>query len=209
MAAAATATLLPLVASAYDAPGGRVHVSGVTWEQYQALRLACDERPSVRLTYRERELDILVPSEKHELIKKMLARLLETYAVECGADLNGYGSTTFFNRAKARGLEPDECYVLGTTLVEVPDLAIEVALTSGGIDKLDVYAGLAIPEVWIWRDDALEVWCLSASGTGYDRCARSMLLPKLDLDLLLRFVALPNQSAAVRAYRDALRASPQ
>ena len=209
-AAATSATAAPDPRSVDE----RIRVSGVTWEQYETLRSAFDEFPAVRLTYREGELDILVTSPKHELLKKTLARLLETYAVDCGVDLTGYGSTTFRKRARERGLEPDECYVLGRMLPdvssfgEVPDLAIEVALTSGGIDKLDVYAGLAIPEVWIWRDDALEVWCLSASGTAYDRCARSVLLPTLDLDLLLRFVAWPNQTAAVRAYRDALRANP-
>ena len=45
-----------------------------------------------------------------------------------------------------RGVEPDECYCLGT-LAEIPDIAIEIALTSGGIDKLEVYRGLQVPEV--------------------------------------------------------------
>jgi Uma2 family endonuclease len=190
-----------------DAPDQRVQVSGVTWEQYEALRLAFDELPAVRLTYREGELDIMVTSPAHERIKTMLARLLETYAVECGVDLNGYGSTTFRKRARERGLEPDECYVLGSPLAEIPDLAIEVALPSGGIDKLDVYAGLAIPEVWIWRDDALEVWHLADGADAYDRRPRSALLPDLDLDALVRFVPWPNQTAAIRAYRETLTAT--
>jgi Uma2 family endonuclease len=182
----------------------RIRVSGVTWEKYEALRLAFDELPAVRLTYCDGELDIMVTSPKHERIKTMLARLIEIYAVDRGVDLNGYGSTTFRKRARERGLEPDECYVLGTPLVEVPDLAIEVVLTSGGIDKLDVYGALAIPEVWLWRDDALEVWRLSAAGDRYDRHPRSVLLPDLDLAALTRFVSWPNQTAAVRAYRETL-----
>jgi Uma2 family endonuclease len=128
-----------------------------------------DERPAVRLTFCEGELDVMVTSAEHERIKILLGRLLEMYAVERGVDLNGYGSTTFRKRAKQRGLEPDECYVLGTTLVEVPDLAIAIALTSGYVDKLDVYAGLAIPEVWFWRDGRIEVWRLAPGGGSYDR----------------------------------------
>ncbi len=200
MAAAATPQPPP---SPPDALDQRVHVSGVTWPHYEALRLAFDDFPAVRLTYREGELEIMVTSPKHERIKKMLARLVEIYALERNVPLNGYGSTTFRKRASERGLEPDECYVLGTPLVEVPDLAIEVALTSGGIDKLDVYAGLAIPEVWLWRNESIEVWRLSPSSE-YDRRPRSVLLPDLDLDTLARFVSFPDQTAAVRAFRDTL-----
>jgi Uma2 family endonuclease len=201
MAAAAPSPLPP---SPPDAPDQRVHVSGVTWPQYEALRSAFDEFPAVRLTYREGELEIVVTSPEHERIKTMLARLVEIYAAERSVPLNGYGSTTFRKRARERGLEPDECYVLGTPLVEFPDLAIEVALTSGGIDKLDVYAGLSIPEVWLWKNESLEVWRLAPTGDTYDRHPRSLLLPDLDLDTLARFVSWPNQTAAVRAFRDTL-----
>jgi Uma2 family endonuclease len=148
---------------------------------------------------------------EHERIKTMVGRLLETYALECGVDLNGYGNTTFRDRLAERGLEPDECYVIGTPLIEVPDLAIEVALTSGGIDKLKVYAGLRVREVWLWRQEGLEVWHLTtgrASGAAYERHARSVLLPPIDLELLSRFVGWPNQTAAVRAYREALSQAP-
>jgi Uma2 family endonuclease len=200
----AAAPIPPLPWSLRDAADQRVRVSGVTWGQYETLRSAFDDLPAVRLTYCEGELDIMVTSPEHERIKKMLARLVEIYAVERGVDLNGYGSTTFRKRARERGLEPDECYVLGTPLVEVPDLAIEVALTSGGLDKLDVYAGLAIPEVWLWREGAVEVWRLASTGGAYDRHPRSVLLPDLDLDALARFVAWPSQTAAVRAFRDTL-----
>jgi len=201
----AAATSPPLPTSPSRAMDQRVRVSGVTWEQYEALRVGFDELPAVRLTYCEGELDIVVTSPEHERIKTMLARLLEIYAVERGVDLNGYGSTTFRKRARERGLEPDECYVLGSPLGEIPDLAIEVALTSGGIDKLDVYAGLAIPEVWIWLDGALEVWRLTAlSGGAYERRERSVLLPDLDLEALAPFLSWPNQTAAVRAFRETL-----
>jgi Uma2 family endonuclease len=57
---------------------------------------------------------------------------------------------TFRKPAKERGLEPDECYVL-QTLRDVPDIAIEVAYRHGVIDKLHVYAGLGVKEVWLWE----------------------------------------------------------
>jgi Uma2 family endonuclease len=107
--------------------------------------------PGLRLIDLEGTLEIFTPSREHEMITKVLARLLERYTEEVDIPLHSYGSTTFRQEAKARGLEPDECYCVGA-LKELPDFALEVNLTSGGVDKLAVYQGLNIPEGLIWQD---------------------------------------------------------
>ncbi|MBI2893948.1 MAG: Uma2 family endonuclease [Deltaproteobacteria bacterium] len=184
-------------------PSGRVILHGVPWERYDALvQLLGDEYPGLRLTYLEGTLEIMTTSPEHERWKKTIARLIEMWAIERDVKLNGYGAATFRNRAKERGLEPDECYVLGE-LVDVPDVAIEVVRTHGGIDKLEVYAGLGVPEVWFWEDGSLVVYRLA--GQTYERQERSSILPELDLPQLASFVTIPDQTDAVRAYRDALR----
>jgi len=186
-----------------DAPGGPVVLNGVTWEHYEAmLALLGDGQPALRMTYREGTLEIMTTSPYHERLKKMIARLLEMWAVERNVPLTGYGAATFRKQAMERGLEPDECYVLGE-LVDVPDIAIEVVYKHV-IDKLDVYAGLGVPEVWIWGEGALVVHRLV--GSGYQISERSGLLPGLDLAELASFVQRDlSQTEVVRAYRDALR----
>mgnify|MGYP000181251183 CR=1 FL=1 len=179
----------------------RFLLSGITWEQYETLRDLL-EQPGLRMTYLEGWLELFMPSEKHENIKTTLARLLEQYAIEKNIRLYGYGSSTYRKEAKQRGLEPDECYYLDTKK-EVPDIAIEVVVTSGLIDKLAVYQGLGVAEVWIWQDDQLEIHHLRQSG--YEQLATSELLPNLDLALLTRCVAIADQHDAVIAFRDALR----
>jgi hypothetical protein len=72
-------------------------------------------------------------------------------------------------------------------------------------DKLEVYRGLELPEVWIWKADRPTVWRLGKGGR-YHPVKRSRLLPDLDVEQLLSFVRPDDQTAAVRAYRDALRA---
>jgi Uma2 family endonuclease len=185
------------------APGEqRLILSGVTWEQYEALGTIFAERSGLRMTYLEGELELMTQSAGHEGTKTTLARLLEIYALERDVTLNGYGSTTFEKRARERGLEPDECYCIGT-LKEVPDIAIEIIFSHGGIDKLEVYRGLGVPEVWLWQHEKLTVYQLV--GDGYRSAARSRFLPDLDLEQMLSFVRPDDQTAAVRAYRDALR----
>jgi Uma2 family endonuclease len=157
------------------------------------------------MAYFEGVLEIMSPSRRHEAIKKQLARLLETWALERDVPIHGYGSTTFRNAPRETGLEPDECYVVGRPMDESPDLAIEVALTSGGLPKLPLYERLGVKEVWFWVDESLRVFGLT--GGGYREVARSAVLPDLDVELLARFVRLDDQHAAVKAYRDALRSS--
>jgi len=186
------------------APGEqRFVLHGITWEQYETMRAATDHIPSLRMTYLEGALELMSPGDDHEWVKKCFARLLEMYAVERNVPLNGYGNTTFRKRAKQRGLEPDECYVLGPMVRGVPDIAIEVVFSHGAIDKLEVYRGLDVPEVWVWEGGVLTIWQLAADG--YHMAERSRFLPDLDLAQLLAFVRPDDQTGAAREYRDALR----
>ena len=88
----------------------------------------------------------------HEDAKTIIGRLIEVWAMEHDVDLRGFGGTTFRREAKERGLEPDECYKLGKLEEDgVPDIAVEVIVSSALVDKMAVYAGLGVPEVWEWR----------------------------------------------------------
>ena len=183
-------------------PEEKITLYNVTWEQYDTLvDLFMDQFPGLRMTFLEGTLEIMGTSSEHERLKKIIARLLEMYAVEKRITLNGYDNTTFRKEAKQRGLEPDECYCLGE-LREVPDIAIEIAITSSGIDKLSVYQGLGVTEVWFWQDNQFILYRLREEE--YEKIDRSEFLPNLDLVLLSQFVNYDNQTEAVIAYRDAL-----
>jgi Uma2 family endonuclease len=98
-------------------------------------------------------------------------------------------------------LEPDECYCVGE-VKEFPDFAIEVIVTSGNIDILDVYQGLGIPEVWFWENDQLSLYHLR--GEKYEPINRSEFLPNLDIDLLVHCANIPDQYDAVLEFRKAI-----
>src|SRR6185295_16941410 len=53
----------------------------------------------------------------------------------------------------------DESWCLGQEK-EFPDLVLEIALTSGGVNKLELYRRLQVPEVWFWRMNTLEMFAL-------------------------------------------------
>jgi len=201
MVAARVLEVPPLVSGEADQ---RVALSDVSWWQYEALLAIRGDRPGPRVTYLNGVLELMSPSRSHEALKKLIARLLEAYAEIAGLELEGYGSMTMRSAQRARGIEPDECYAIGGAK-ESPDLAIEVIWTSGGLDKLEVYKGLRVREVWLWQDQVLSVHVLR--GDEYATAERSAVLPDLDLRLLASFLDVETQTRALREYRAALRAT--
>jgi Uma2 family endonuclease len=175
----------------------RILINGVRWKDYVILREALDT-PGLRMTYCNGSLEIMSPSLAHERNKTAIARLVELYAFLRRLALNGYGSTTFRREAKQRGAEPDECYcVRGRQLDEgeFPDIVLEVIETVPLLDKLEVYRGFDVPEVWLFRDGAFELYRLA--GEGYQPITRSALLPELDFAMIAELAAFPDQQEAL------------
>jgi Uma2 family endonuclease len=193
-------------ADAAEAPPDdqRVILFDATWADYQRLLAIREESAVPRLTYLEGRLEIMTPPRFHEIEKSMIGRLVEAWCMEMGVEITPYGSWTLESKDVERGLEPDECYVLGDDDdPAIPDLAIEVIRTSGGLSKLEVYRKLGVPEVWLWRKRRFELFALREES--YEAIARSELLPSLDLGVLAEFLGLRPMTAAVRAYRRRLR----
>ncbi|WP_017712510.1 Uma2 family endonuclease [Prochlorothrix hollandica] len=184
-----------------------ITLHGVTWEQYDTLvELFIDQFPALRMTYLEGTLEIMTTSPEHERIKTIIGRLIEAFAEEFDLDLNGYGAATFRKQIAERALEPDECYCFGP-FQDVPDIAVEVVITSGTLKKLQVYQGLGVQEVWFWQQGNFEIYALLDGDRGYEAQPSSPLLPNLDFALLAQFVDNPQQTQAVKAYRRALQES--
>jgi Uma2 family endonuclease len=185
-------------------PDQRVILGGIDWWQFETFLAIKGDRAGVRVTYLEGQLEIMSPSRTHEMLKTMIARLLEAYADEKGLVFEGYGSLTMRNAPKLRGIEPDECYAVGAAK-ESPDLAVEVIWTHGGLDKLDVYRGLGVREVWIWKKESLKAYELR--GNAYVEIAQSVVIPGLTPSFIHEFLDCETQTEAVRKLRASLRPS--
>ena len=178
----------------------RMVLSGVSWKVYALLRDAIDT-PLLRMTYCEGDLELTSPSREHELKKKTTARLLEIHAFLLGLPLIGYGSTTFRREAKARGAEPDECYRVGSQMKdgEFPDIVLEIIETSPILDKLAVYDGFEVPEVWLFEQGVFAIHRRKVNG-GYAAIRRSRFFPELDFKVLARFAARMDQDVALQEF---------
>ena len=181
----------------------RVRLEGVRWQQYESLLSTFSEDfPALRLSYLCGTLEIRKNSPLHEELKKTIGMLIEIYFQETRTRFSAIGSATFREVTKQRGLEPDECYCIGERK-ELPDLAIEVVLSSGVVDKLAIYEGLGLAELWVWEAQKFTLYHLRPDG--YEQIATSELLPDCDIDLLAQHIRPQDQFDAVMDYRDKIR----
>jgi Uma2 family endonuclease len=196
-----TAQMLTL--SATPPAEQRLLLEGVSWQQYETLIATLgDDFPNLRLNYLEGTLEIMTTSPEHEELKKVIGMLLEAYFQETRTRFHALGSATFRKAMKLRGLEPDECYCLEQKK-EFPDLAIEIVITSGIVNKLEIYRGLGVTEIWQWQDGKFVIYHLRSDG--YEEIEQSELLPDLDVHLLANYVNPAEQFDAVMAYREVIR----
>lgn len=182
----------------------RIVVNDISWHEYESLLSIFKDRPLLRLSYLERNLEIMTNSPEHEMIKTLIGRLIEIYALEKEIDLYGCGSATYKKEAKLRGLEPDESYCFGSRK-ELPDIAIEVIITSGGIDKLKIYQGLNVPEVLFWQEGKFTLYRLINELEGYQKVEQSEFLPELNFNLLEQYINPEEEPKMVDAYRQLIK----
>jgi Uma2 family endonuclease len=182
----------------------RVVVAGVRWAHYRRIDQARGPDCGVpKLYWHDNQLEIMSTPLNHEELKCWIASLLGDFLLWFGIEYFPHGSATM-QKLKRAGAEPDDSWCFKTQKV-FPDLVLEVALTSGGLPKLEVYRHFAVPEVWLWRKDGLEVWTLKRDKASYDGPAkRSRLLPKLDIALLERCLSKRTCSEARRAFQKGL-----
>ena len=173
-----------------------------SWQEFVVLENLLASSGSFRITYLDGWIELMTVGEPHELIKKSLAILLEAYFIEMGIEFIPVGNATRRGEEKGTSFEPDESYYLGEKK-ENPDLAIEVILTSGSLEKLEKYRRFKIPEVWLWENNQLDVYALISSE--YRHVNYSQLLPDLDLDLLVRCVQMPSRLEAMNAFKAGMR----
>ncbi|NJN01753.1 MAG: Uma2 family endonuclease [Leptolyngbyaceae cyanobacterium RM1_1_2] len=178
-------------------------VNDVSWQAYEALLMKLADQTSLRVAYLDGVLEVVSPSRRHEGVKKRIATLLEIFFEVAEIEYFPLGSATLRNQGQRGGREPDESYCLGLEKA-IPDLAIEVILTSGGLERLAVYARLGVAEVWFWQLGEFSIFCLE--NEGYRQRDRSQLLSQLDLDVLKSHIDAPSSLTAVKAFREQVKA---
>ncbi|MBW4559031.1 MAG: Uma2 family endonuclease [Trichormus sp. ATA11-4-KO1] len=184
-----------------------VTLRGISWEQFKIISAQLENNREVRLTYLAGVMEIMSPvGDKHEYVKTTLGYLLEAYMRELGIRFYGRGGFTLEEPGYASGT-PDESYYIGSNK-ETPDIVIEVIVTSGTINRKELYKPSKVPEVWFWKSNRIQIFRLHQSGE-YEQVDRSEFFPDLDPTLLLRYLTMPDQYDAVQEFVQVIRNQQQ
>jgi Uma2 family endonuclease len=187
-------------------PEGRIEQPLITWEQFKLIQRGFADSRGIRLAYYDGVLEIVSTSVDHELIKTIIGALLELYFLEMEIEFFPMGQATQ-ERAEKVSLQPDESYSFGVSK-KIPDLAIEVILTSGNTEKLKKYYLLEVPEVWLWEDGVLDIYHLDIqSDRQYCKSSTSKFLPDLDIATLQRCILSASPLEALKTFRQSFRSS--
>ena len=187
-------------------PEGRIEQPLITWDQFKLIQRGFADSRGIRLAYYDGVLEIVSTSVDHELIKTIIGALLELYFLEMEIEFFPMGQATQ-ERAEKVSLQPDESYSFGVSK-KIPDLAIEVILTSGNTEKLKKYYLLEVPEVWLWEDGVLDIYHLDIqSDRQYCKSSTSKFLPNLDIATLQRCILSASPLEALKTFRQSFRSS--
>lgn len=177
---------------------GQERLTGLgDWETYLMMDRLCEKR-GMRVRFHRGIIEVKSLTFPHQSLKKNIRQFVATFCDIRDIDYNAWGSTT--QRVEGvMGGEPDDSFSFGAEMKAQPDLFIEVALSSGGIDKLEFWSELKAAEVWIWQNKRLHVFVLR--GDGYEPVSQSAVLPGIDLKLIEELAEMKPHSKAIREFQ--------
>jgi Uma2 family endonuclease len=152
-----------------------VSLQPVTWQTYQALLSDLGDHRSARLSYDRGTLEIKLPSKLHELVNRLLERIITTLTEELDLNVVSLGSPRFDQESADQGVEPDSCFYIQTAdRIDPmdaqppqdfpPNLVVEVDITSSSRSRLPIYQAMGVPEIWCYKRDSLTILRWDAAG---------------------------------------------
>jgi Uma2 family endonuclease len=207
------------MASVVSLPEQKVILENISWETYERLLAENQENSGTHFIYDNGRLEIMVVSYEHEILKDIIALLVNTIAEELVIDITGAGSTTFQREELAKGFEPDACFYiknadrvcgkkqLDLSVDPAPDLIIEVDITSPSLNRFPIFAAFGVTEVWHYRNGQVIFYRLETDD--YVETKESLAFSKVTSDVVTKFVELSQQvkrTAWLRQVREWVRA---
>ncbi len=165
----------------------KVVLHNISWALYQDLQAAKGDNSNPRFAYDQGALEITMLSHEHEQANRALADIFATLADVLEIDFSNAGSTTFDREDLEKALEPDTCFYVqqadvmrGKKRIDPltdppPELVIEVDVSSSSLNKLPIYAGLGVSEIWRWRLHGVSI--LRLEHGAYHQQQASVVLP--------------------------------
>lgn len=194
------------------APGSVVTVPDISWEQYEQLLINTGDTRCYRLTYDHGNLEIVMPSEAHEVLIRLMDWIISTLCEELALNLKTIGSTTLKAQALATSPEPDNGYYIQNEpqvrdrAVDLsqdppPDLVVEINISNADNNKKTIYQTLNVPEFWAYSGKTEQLSFYVLQNNQYQLVNTSPTFPILQPTTLQTFVEACKQQGELVAKR--------
>jgi Uma2 family endonuclease len=213
-----TVTLATPLSQIVLSPGSAMTVSGLSWQHYQLLLAELGDDRATRLAYSNGVLEIRMPSQLHEIINRLLSKIIFALAEELGLEIVDLGSTTWNREDLDKGIEPDSCFFIQNAhRVQglnpqippglPPDLAIEVDIASASDKKLAIYQALGVPELWVYSKGKVSILDLRQDqNQGVTHSLAFPAISSLQLQEWITFRETTSDLAVIKAVRQLCQA---
>jgi Uma2 family endonuclease len=193
------------------APNSAMIISGLTWKTYEALLQDLGDNRPTRIAYDQGVLEIRMSGEPHEMVNRLLAKIITMLAMELGMEANDFGSTTLNRETIDRAVEPDTCFYIQNAArgqgMETkaseslsPDLALEVDIASSSASKMSIYRAMEVPEIWLYRRNVLSIQWLQDGQ--YKDAVNSRAFPMVSVDQLNQWIELRKTETDLTVLRE-------
>jgi len=198
----------------------RIVINGVSWKEYEIFLKDFEDHAGWRLAYHGGKLEIMPPTPEHEEYGFSFHDFVRAYCDKFEIELEGRKSVTLRREFLEKGVEPDECYYIQSAQkiagkkipakdFPVPDVAVEVDVTTESLDKFPIYAALGVPELWIYDGKNLTFYELEDEN--YHQIPNSRAMPRLSSEKLAEFLKISRekgQTFALKSFRSWLNELP-
>lgn len=190
-------------------------LKNVSWREYECFLREFQDKAGWRLAYDTGALEFKPPLAEHEKPSRSVDRFVWSYCDFFDLTVESLDSTTYRRKLRKKGVEPDAYFyvqtaakIIGKTKqlkpesYPVPDVAVEIDVTHGSLDKFKIYAALKVPELWLKNGKNIVFYQLVAGK--YNQSETSLALPRLTSTVLSEFIKLSQtdgQTAALKAFR--------
>ncbi|MCP9496233.1 MAG: Uma2 family endonuclease [Pyrinomonadaceae bacterium MAG19_C2-C3] len=174
-------------------------MENISWEAYERILAEHPNSASLRFTYNDGWLELMILSVEHEEPNRILAAFIDIITAEMNIHIRRVGSNTFQREDLLKGFEPDSAFYLAANAKAVrgkkrldlatdppPDLIIEIDVTSPSLPRFPIFAAVGVPEVWRYKDGRVGIFALR--GEGYEETPHSLALPSVTGEVLTRFL---------------------
>ncbi|MEM8502936.1 MAG: Uma2 family endonuclease [Cyanobacteria bacterium P01_D01_bin.1] len=200
-----------------------IRLFNISWQTYKLMLSEMGNHRSTRIAYDQGVLTIKMPSKLHEIVNRLLARILTTLTEELELEVVSIGSTTLNRSDLQKGAEPDTgLYIQNADRLAglnpdlppnlPPDLVIEVDITSPSTQRMVIYKALGVPEVWRYtKRNSVVIYHLKMDDQmndqmgSYVESANSKAVPQLSADKLNEFLTQRQNQSENQTIRDVRR----